>query len=51
MYMYRLFPKSQGGEVGLLLIRSNVLGNESFENRNRILSYNMIIRDSRTFYS
>lgn len=49
--MYRLFPKSQGGEVGLLLIRSNVLGNESFENRNRILSYNMIIRDSRTFYS
>ena len=35
--MYRLSPKSQGGGVGLLLIRSEVLGNESSENRNRVL--------------
>ena len=35
--MYRLSPRSQGGGVGLLLIRSEVLGNESSENRNRVL--------------
>jgi len=35
--VYRLSPRPQGGGVGLLLIRSEVLGNESSENRNRVL--------------
>ena len=50
--MYRLSPKSEiSWGVGLLLTRSDVLGNEASENRNRNSSQNKSceVRDSQFF--